>query len=335
MLLLSLNVKGVYLVLFIQSIQVLLKWKQKQYRLHIITISILFSLATLSFGLNVTADILALKALNSNQDHFYLGHLHIPISWNASFFFVIIGDTLKLAGNIVTDIILIWRCHCLWQGNKRIIVPISLLCFANNGIVNLWGGLWVQIIQSGYADIVNAWSNAFSSSLLTLLIGKDPRVDDQFFILEIETFTAIKIFNIGHQVIRSVESSNRVKRMYRTIFFASLESGLLYPILLVIYAGSATKLRSSQEDPGPQNRYTYELLNQPIWNASLPVMGIGSTLIIVRTAIGIAIDNEKSFRETVMRDLPEDEMRGKNEQTVFDIQARGSGDCTNLPQKNQ
>ncbi|KAF9256513.1 hypothetical protein L218DRAFT_1007301 [Marasmius fiardii PR-910] len=150
------------------------------------------------------------------------------------------------------------------------------------------------------------------------------------FVLENERLNlpAVKIIIIGRRVSRQVESGTRVKKMYRTIISASLESGVLYPVVLSIYAISST----SESTTDLEKYYTSQLVAYPSWLALLPVMGIGSTLIIVRTAMGIAIDDEKTFRETIMRDQFETQLSVSNEQ---DANVQGAGVIFNHPEKGQ
>ncbi|KAL0563479.1 hypothetical protein V5O48_018588 [Marasmius crinis-equi] len=53
-------------------------------------------------------------------------------------------------------------------------------------------------------------------------------------------------------------------------------------------------------------------------------MGIASTLIIVRSALGIAIQDEKSFKASVLRELPGDGSTPDWIDSVIDIRRRST-----------
>ncbi|KAF9256697.1 hypothetical protein L218DRAFT_949773 [Marasmius fiardii PR-910] len=110
---------GVYLVLYIQCIQILFKQKQKRYHLYSITISILFTLATLSIGFNIAVDILIIKYL---VFEFGAGDFpNLPCSRTVASLVALI-DFFTIIGNIVTDIILL----CVGCGNSQDVIFISV-----------------------------------------------------------------------------------------------------------------------------------------------------------------------------------------------------------------
>ncbi|KAK1215114.1 hypothetical protein PQX77_022286 [Marasmius sp. AFHP31] len=54
-------------------------------------------------------------------------------------------------------------------------------------------------------------------------------------------------------------------------------------------------------------------------------MGIASTLIIVRVSLGIAIHDEKSFKETIVREYEATQVQ-QSSHSVMDIRRRDSED---------
>ncbi|KAL0564955.1 hypothetical protein V5O48_017079 [Marasmius crinis-equi] len=51
--------------------------------------------------------------------------------------------------------------------------------------------------------------------------------------------------------------------------------------------------------------YILELFAKMLYVSLVPIMGIASTLVLVRSALGIAIKDEESFRATVLREGPD------------------------------
>ncbi|KAJ8096228.1 hypothetical protein PM082_011357 [Marasmius tenuissimus] len=88
---------------------------------------------------------------------------------------------------------------------------------------------------------------------------------------------------------------------------ATLESGMIYPLILI--ANASTGVSSVALDgyfgipTSSYKRFTGEILAGATYHSLLPVMGIASTLIIVRVTLGLAIHDEKSCKETFTRDL--------------------------------
>ncbi|KAK1217022.1 hypothetical protein PQX77_020340 [Marasmius sp. AFHP31] len=53
-------------------------------------------------------------------------------------------------------------------------------------------------------------------------------------------------------------------------------------------------------------------------------MGIASTLIIVRVTLGLAIHDEKSFKETILKDIEPPQAQNHTSHDVIDIRQRAS-----------
>ncbi|KAK1231871.1 hypothetical protein PQX77_005008, partial [Marasmius sp. AFHP31] len=75
-----------------------------------------------------------------------------------------------------------------------------------------------------------------------------------------------------------------------------LESGMIYPIALSTYAAGALSSDSGNFDQSTSDA----LLAQSVFYSLVTIMGIASTLIIVRITLGVAIHDEKSYKETIM-----------------------------------
>ncbi|KAF9256119.1 hypothetical protein L218DRAFT_1007768 [Marasmius fiardii PR-910] len=84
------------------------------------------------------------------------------------------------------------------------------------------------------------------------------------------------------------------RRMYRTIISATFESGLLYPFILALYSSNMINEYLKKAE--------FEAISVAhIFYAMLPiVMGVASTLIVVRTALGISVQGERTYRSNIM-----------------------------------
>ncbi|KAJ8089929.1 hypothetical protein PM082_018507 [Marasmius tenuissimus] len=76
---------------------------------------------------------------------------------------------------------------------------------------------------------------------------------------------------------------------------------------------------------------TRDLVAATVWDSLITIMGIASTLIIVRVSLGIAIYDEKSFKETVVREY-EATREQPSTHSVVDICRRGPGDTESPPE---
>ncbi|KAJ8091961.1 hypothetical protein PM082_024196 [Marasmius tenuissimus] len=109
---------------------------------------------------------------------------------------------------------------------------------------------------------------------------------------------ATRIFMIAYQVMKYVPSRASIPMMYRTIISATLESGLVYAIGLIIYTICVFELSM-----GTKATFRVGLIADSVFDSLITIMGIASTLIIVRVTLGVAIHDEKSFKETIVKNL--------------------------------
>ncbi|KAJ8074222.1 hypothetical protein PM082_012525 [Marasmius tenuissimus] len=118
-----------------------------------------------------------------------------------------------------------------------------------------------------------------------------------------------RIFYISRQVTKY--GALRVSRMYKTIIAACLESGLIYPVDLLIYTASSLALSAELRGANGEVIPTASTIFPEVsYSLMIPVMGIASTLIIVRTALGIAINNQESFKTNVLGEMGAGENTG-------------------------
>ncbi|KAJ8089922.1 hypothetical protein PM082_018500 [Marasmius tenuissimus] len=109
--------------------------------------------------------------------------------------------------------------------------------------------------------------------------------------------------------------------LYKTVLSATLESGLIYPVALIIYAACVM----GNIQAGDYDSLTRDLVSATVWDSLITIMGIASTLIIVRVSLGIAIYDKKSFKETVVREY-EATREQPSTHSVVDIHRKDSED---------
>uniref|UniRef100_A0A0W0EVL3 Uncharacterized protein n=1 Tax=Moniliophthora roreri TaxID=221103 RepID=A0A0W0EVL3_MONRR len=198
--------------------------------------------------------------------------------------------TMMLLANIIADAILIWRCYIIWGRNIRVIIIPTLLCIANNvlGIVviiryskDIGIGISATVLQPYRGDkalrIIPAF--LFMTALTNLLIT---------FLI------AARIYVISRRAAKYV--GKNVNRMYRTVISIVLESGLIYPLVLIVYASSGLTVFSSlimlQSHPvSLEVQKRMQLLAVLLQSTLNQFVGIAPTLIIVRIGLGISVES--------------------------------------------
>ncbi|KAF9255962.1 hypothetical protein L218DRAFT_1029296 [Marasmius fiardii PR-910] len=165
-----------------------------------------------------------------------------------------------------------------------------------------------------------AIGSAAFNVLLTLLI--EPLID-----LLVTATKAGRIFWISRKVARFTNASNR--NMYRVIISATLESGLLYPIVLVLYVtfmllNTTPGRKVTGMEPGAIHVWRVNLGAEVLYSMLIPIMGISSTLIIVRASLGLAIQDEETCRETMMSEFCVAVVSSTNRRSVLDPLPNGS-----------
>ncbi|KAJ8091975.1 hypothetical protein PM082_024210 [Marasmius tenuissimus] len=120
-----------------------------------------------------------------------------------------------------------------------------------------------------------------------------------------------RIFFVAYRVGKYLPVCTSVPKVYRTTISATLESGLLYPVALIIYTACTLS--------GAHISSTVQLVAEAVFGSLVTIMGIASTLIIVRVSLGVAIHDEKSYKETIMRDIEPPQAQGQSSHGVVDL----------------
>ncbi|ESK94374.1 hypothetical protein Moror_8156 [Moniliophthora roreri MCA 2997] len=226
---------------------------------------------------------------------------------------------MMLLANIIADAILIWRCYIVWSGNIKIIMFPAALCLTNNILGTV---------------VIVRYSTDIGIGLLAFIIDVEENTEDIRVIAAFLLMTALtnllitvmiagRIYFISHKASKYVDKN--VNKMYRTVIAVVLESGLIYPISLIIYTSSVlavvktiSMMDESEDISEGQNRM--QLLTMLMQTTLNQFVGIAPTLIIVRTGLGICVENVEQAVSTMRsaKSLLDSKLKPQCER-VFDI----------------
>ncbi|KAK1218454.1 hypothetical protein PQX77_018867 [Marasmius sp. AFHP31] len=332
---------GTHLFLFAVCISVLARRRPGRFRIHCFHVTALFVLATLAVILNI---VIMIPKIHTNIVVLNLPHISFQPPLEIDFdqrmgtqqlrpddmlniqayarLERLIGRTsylVNVTSNLICDIVLLYRCHHIWKKRICIVLLPAILCIGNNGYM-----VFLAPIRAG--------SNGFVRN--GLVEGNEPQ-DRSILILcfSLGSFLSNllltglivgRVFYIRRQISTNCEQP--VIGMYRTIIHASIESGILVPMAQFVYTVLMIldwSIFRNLDHTSPAFASTM-LGVSVIKSASTSIMGIASTLIIVRIVLGIAIDDEQSFRDTVLGegDHRSREARGTIESVVLNIERR-------------
>ncbi|KAJ8090011.1 hypothetical protein PM082_018590 [Marasmius tenuissimus] len=250
----SLLFYGVYIALFTMCMFITLQRRRARYGLHCLLMSSLMILTTASLVVNMIDVIISNTAARSivNLPYEvprteYLGSgTMVPITfdgaqiglydtYNRDYDPLVYNPILEsivqiiiVTSNSLTNVTLLWRCHLIWGSRWRVTIPITLLCIGTNAVGYLtllhFGEPNTLAISRGRTSgklrhqsilLICFWVGSLCCNLmLTLLIAE-------------------RVFRLGHQIAKYTKRP--VGRLYRTITLASLESGFVYPLVLLLY----------------------------------------------------------------------------------------------------
>ncbi|KAK7037697.1 hypothetical protein VNI00_010923 [Paramarasmius palmivorus] len=197
---------------------------------------------------------------------------------------------ITLLANITADAILVIVSRYFLAQNTRLSSPLShrfgdatlfgMAVLSSSSFRLYSASLLASPDQKGYEAIrmilVLVFFTAFTNLLLTLII-------------------AGRIYFIKRKASSYVGKT--VDKMYRTVIAIVIESGIMYPLALIVYAASvlvvfSTSNRTSDRvDKAQQDSQFLMLIMQPVLNQ---VIGIAPTLIIVRMGLGISVESADS-----------------------------------------
>ncbi|KAJ8090864.1 hypothetical protein PM082_024786 [Marasmius tenuissimus] len=311
---------GIHLVLFAACLSVLAKRRPKHVHIHCFLVVALFVLATCEVILNTSIALLKSQAMSfllnyplvlfPTAGEQFVGpqklraeDVQMPSSWNLMRSMGMAEQGITVTSNLVTDIILLWRCYHIWGARRRIVLGPALLCFFNNvlGCLTMigYGNDIFSFINLQTQRVVTADSKLEFHSILLLCFSYGSLCSNVL----LTGLIAGRVFYLSRQF--STLSQRPVAKIYRTIIHASIESGVLYPMALFAYTVLLLVMWCDFRDDDFTSPIMLGIQLSATWlYASLiPIMGIASTLIIVRTALGKAINDEQSFRVTVLGEV--------------------------------
>ncbi|KAK7049846.1 hypothetical protein VNI00_005276 [Paramarasmius palmivorus] len=201
-----------------------------------------------------------------------------------------------IIANIIGDAIMIWRCYCIWGSRIKVIIIPTILCLGSNALAIvdtvkanplhpvLGGDKSLYTLSPPQILISFLFVTMFANALLTLMI-------------------AGRIFYITRKAIRLL--GNHVRRTYRTIIAIVLESGMLYPFALILYGAVLLSMlvKGGDRDESNRNRLAADLIAQVMAYSIIQFVGIAPTLIVVRTGLGISVENVESTVATIRAEL--------------------------------
>ncbi|KAJ8092377.1 hypothetical protein PM082_023832 [Marasmius tenuissimus] len=299
-----------------------MKRRAERFRIHCLLVAGLFVASTASVILNTYYAVLKLQVSNATHTSPYVASA--PMDFDLPFTIGPDGNpnkTLRLltyfynlnsrvgyaaqaitiASNVLTDVILLWRCYLIWGSRMRVIVLPGLLCFGNTTLGCL---TMVHFSDSqGEFSPLNPFTDLISE------FWDSPKLTPQSIILLcfsvgnmcsnalLTSMIAGRVFYISHQVAKDLKQP--IQRIYKTAIYASLESGILYPLTLLIFT---LLLITEYYNRDTIAAGSIALGSRGIYSGFVPIMGIASTLVIVRSALGIAINDAKSYRATVLEE---------------------------------
>ncbi|KAJ8074663.1 hypothetical protein PM082_022241 [Marasmius tenuissimus] len=316
----NIPIYGIYLVLFAVCISVLRRRQRERFHFHSLLVIALFVLVTCSSALDTAATILAVYGTRISGSIPLVKYERLvgPVWPPESILEKLVGpqgprpdDMLSrvnmlyscakklglawqitlVTSNLVTDIILIWRCYVIWGSRRRVVALPGLLCLVNNvaGYLTIVPkkGPWTPVSQLDFGILYNHGYHESDLSFKVLALGAFCGI--LFSNLLLTVLIAGRVLYISRQL--SLINSRPITRMYRTIIHASIESGVLYPIAVFAYT-----VMGYESSSWGLLSVTAEVLRCCL----SPIMGIASTLIIVRVALGIASNDEIPFRKTAL-----------------------------------
>ncbi|KAK1218138.1 hypothetical protein PQX77_019181 [Marasmius sp. AFHP31] len=284
---------GVYAVLFGICISLLFKRRREHRVLHVTATLVVFILATVSLVLHTTS--LALEGIQFLGVAFtgiappgpLINEMRERYVETNSGYIRAAAFLIFYPANMAADTFFIWRCCIVWgRSTKVIYLPIALsaanhvMAFINMGINAREGfnnfllalrpltgtdGLndtLIRYIQRGSSPEQSHRSNIVNKALVIHIVFS---MVNAFVNLLVTFLLAGRIYYI-HREARALLGKG-VNTFYRTLIAIIIESGILYPIILIIYVFSPAQMI--------------------LYPALIQVVGIAQTMIIVRTGLGL------------------------------------------------
>ncbi|KAK7438245.1 hypothetical protein VKT23_018176 [Stygiomarasmius scandens] len=164
--------------------------------------------------------------------------------------------------NTVADILLVHRCYIIWGRQKKVAIPLAALALANNGLL-----IGATVVAGTHYDTESQLQFSRVSAIAALLFF----VVNIIMNLVIPLMISVRIWTIRRKVV-AILGSRKDQNNWNIAL--CLETGVVYPLALI----PCLIVRSVENRISP-----YPVL--------LQVACIAPTLIIVRSGLGISIEN--------------------------------------------
>ncbi|KAI3620892.1 hypothetical protein WG66_006216 [Moniliophthora roreri] len=285
---------GIYAILYAMCIFLLTSKRSSKYVLHCLLMSVLFVLVTTGLVINT---VVSTRETNANLVTYAFNPLD-PASSGLEQVEKLnkltpVGQAVTVTANLIADIILIWRCYLVWEADLNVVALPALFCLGNNVLA------FVTVHQAIHSDI----GSPFYSGVLGVgLFDLNSKLFLAFIFgtlvsnLLVTLLIAGRILYISRKMRASAGPRN--SRMYSTIVAITLESGVLYPFALIVYAVTTMIFRFAPFDQAMLRDVRMALVSEVMASSLLQFVGIAPTLIIVRTGLGVAIQDTKSSMES-------------------------------------
>ncbi|KAJ8073793.1 hypothetical protein PM082_012071 [Marasmius tenuissimus] len=176
--------------------------------------------------------------------------------------------------NFVAHIILISRCFLVWGQRWRIIVIPAILSVACNAAGLVTAATVEHFRPTGSYSMFSLRATGGTPLLITFIAV------DLFINVLLTLMLAGRIFVIT-RTTREILGSN-VRTMYHSLVVIIIESGMLYPITLILLPALAST--------AGMNIVAFSLVQ---------IVGITPTLVIVRVGLGNHVEDVQSCLETM------------------------------------
>ncbi|KAF9254750.1 hypothetical protein L218DRAFT_1042432 [Marasmius fiardii PR-910] len=302
---------GGYLVLYGISLNVIIKRKRENYWVNSIIITSLFIVATSGVAMNTVAYILR-EASRSVFDQLLIRAMNLELQGYP-----------PPPRSISRKQIAFLYGHCL-SYNKVLTLPLDMemLPHLERKIHNNSSIFPILHNKHCFVAIILYRPDSPPTRVAILLLC--------FIAGGIVTNVSLTLLIAGRiiYISKGVEGfcTSSAKKKYRTVISATLESGLIYPLILVLY-GSLMIPQTSPQGLAVAVNILYSMVPS--------IMGIASTLVIVRAAVGISIQDEQSFRSTILGEAVQFQVprvsgdtidtEGEGNEVIVDLRSQGHG----------
>ncbi|KAK1228046.1 hypothetical protein PQX77_008925 [Marasmius sp. AFHP31] len=187
------------------------------------------------------------------------------------------GDEVLTIQSVIADIMLVHRCHVIWGSRKRIGYPLFLI----SALLNIIALASVVIYEIGARHIDTQLA----------LVNTGGMMNSIFFVCIagfntiLTLMTASRIWWITRRA--GAMMGGEVDRRYRTIVAIILESGWIYPLVLIINA--TVEFATEVDTVLPVS------IDPLIWQFA----GLAPTLIFVRARSGKSVDSVQQMVSTM------------------------------------